>query len=33
VQTEQYIKAGKIASEVREMVRLKDWVGKTDFDM
>ncbi len=33
VQTEQYIKAGKIASEVREMVRVKDWVGKSVFEI
>ena len=25
---ENYVKAGKIAAEVREMVRVKDWVGK-----
>ena len=33
VQTEQYIKAGKIAAEVREMVRVKDWIGKTVFEI
>ena len=33
VQTEQYIKAGKIAAEVREMVRIKDWIGKTVFEI
>jgi methionyl aminopeptidase len=33
VQTEQYIKAGKIASEVREMVRVKNWVGKSVFEI
>ena len=33
VQTEQYIKAGKIAAEVREMVRVKDWIGKTVFEV
>ncbi|MBT4069091.1 MAG: type II methionyl aminopeptidase, partial [Candidatus Marinimicrobia bacterium] len=26
---EDYIKAGKIAAEVREMVRVKDWIGKS----
>ena len=33
MQIEDYIKAGKIASEVREMVRVKDWVGKTVYDI
>ena len=33
MQTEDYIKAGKIASEVREMVRVKDWIGKTVFEI
>ena len=33
MQTEEYIKAGKIASEVREMVRVKDWVGKSVYDI
>ncbi|NQV40549.1 MAG: type II methionyl aminopeptidase [Nitrosopumilus sp.] len=33
MQTEQYLKAGKIASEVREMVRVKDWIGKTVFEI
>ena len=33
MQAEQYIKAGKIASEVREMVRVKDLVGKTVFEI
>ena len=33
MQTEDYIKAGKIASEVREMVRVKDWVGKTVYEI
>ena len=30
---EDYLKAGKIASEVREMVRVKDWVGKTVYEI
>ncbi|MDH3489983.1 MAG: type II methionyl aminopeptidase [Nitrosopumilus sp.] len=30
---EEYIKAGKIASEVREMVRKKNWVGKSVYDI
>ena len=30
---EEYVKAGKIASEVREMVRVKDWVGKTVYEI
>ena len=30
---EDYVKAGKIASEVREMVRVKDWVGKTVYEI
>jgi methionyl aminopeptidase len=33
LQIEDYLKAGKIASEVREMVRVKDWVGKTVFEI
>ena len=33
MQVEDYIKAGKIASEVREMVRVKDWVGKTVYEI
>jgi methionyl aminopeptidase len=33
MQIEDYIKAGKIASEVREMVRVKDWVGKTVYQI
>ena len=33
MQTEEYIKAGKIASEVREMVRVKDWIGKTVYEI
>jgi methionyl aminopeptidase len=33
VQTEDYLKAGKIAAEVREMVRNKDWIGKTVYEI
>ena len=33
MQVEQYIKAGKIAAEVRERARTKDWIGKTVFDI
>jgi len=33
MQTEEYLKAGKIASEVREMVRVKDWIGKTVYEI
>jgi len=33
VQIEDYIKAGKIASEVREMVRNKNWIGKTVYEI
>lgn len=33
MQLEDYIKAGKIAGEVREIVRKKDWVGKTVYDI
>ena len=29
MQIEDYVKAGKIAGEVRENVRKKDWIGKT----
>jgi len=30
---EDYVKAGKIASQVREAVRVKDWIGKTVFEI
>jgi len=30
---EDYIEAGKIASEVREMVRKKDWIGKSVYNI
>ncbi|AJW71239.1 Methionine aminopeptidase [Nitrosopumilus adriaticus] len=33
VQLEDYLKAGKIAAEVREMVRVKDWIGKSVYDI
>jgi len=33
LQIEDYIKAGKIASDVREMVRSKDWIGKTVYEI
>ena len=33
MQTEEYLKAGKIASEVREMVRVKDWIGKSVYEI
>jgi methionyl aminopeptidase len=33
LQTDDYIKAGKIASEVREMVRVKDWTSKSVFEI
>ncbi len=33
VQLEEYLKAGKIAAEVREMVREKDWIGKSVYDI
>jgi methionyl aminopeptidase len=33
VQLEDYTRAGKIASEVREMVRRKNWIGKTVYDI
>lgn len=33
LQLDDYIKAGKIAAEVREMVRKKDWVGKTVYEI
>lgn len=33
MQTEDYAKAGRIAGEVREFVRAKDWVGKTVYDI
>ena len=30
---DDYIKAGKIAGEVRENVRKTDWVGKTVYEI
>lgn len=33
MQMENYIKAGKIAAEVREIARKKDWVGKTVYEI
>ena len=33
MQTEQYLKAGRIAGEVREEVREKHWVGKTVYEI
>ena len=33
MQIEDYIKAGKIAGEVRENTRKKDWIGKTLFEI
>jgi len=33
MQLEDYIKAGKIASEVRELARKKDWRGKSVFEV
>ena len=33
MQTEEYLKAGKIASEVREIVRAKDWIGKSVYEI
>ncbi len=33
MQTEDYIKAGKIASEVREIARKKNWIGKTVYEI
>ncbi len=33
MQIQDYVKAGKIASEVRENVRKKNWVGKTVFEI
>lgn len=33
MQVDDYIKAGKIAAEVREMVRGGNWVGKTVFEI
>lgn len=33
LQTDDYIKAGKIAAEVRERVREKNWVGKTVYEI
>ena len=33
MQFEDYAKAGKIAGEVREIVRKKDWIGKTVFEI
>ena len=33
LQLEEYIKAGKIAAEVREMIREKNWIGKTVYEI
>ncbi len=33
LQLDDYTKAGKIAAEVREMVRKKNWVGKTIYEI
>ncbi|MEM2785766.1 MAG: type II methionyl aminopeptidase [Candidatus Nitrosotenuis sp.] len=33
MQIDDYIKAGKIAAEVRELARKKDWVGKTLYEI
>ncbi|MDC6463584.1 M24 family metallopeptidase [Nitrosopumilus sp.] len=30
---EDYVKAGKIAAEIRERVRVKDWIGKTVYEI
>ncbi|HEX9846425.1 MAG TPA: type II methionyl aminopeptidase [Candidatus Nitrosotenuis sp.] len=33
MQIDDYVKAGKIASEVRELARAKDWTGKTLYEI
>ncbi|HXG73801.1 MAG TPA: type II methionyl aminopeptidase [Candidatus Nitrosotenuis sp.] len=33
MQIDDYVKAGKIAAEVREIARKKDWVGKTLYEI
>lgn len=33
LQIDDYVKAGKIASQVRELARKKDWVGKTLYEI
>jgi methionyl aminopeptidase len=33
LQLDDYIKAGKIAAEVREIARERDWVGKTVYEI
>ena len=33
MQIEDYVKAGKIASEVREIARRKNWIGRTVFEI
>jgi methionyl aminopeptidase len=33
MQLEEYIKAGKIAAEVREIARKRDWIGKTVYEI
>lgn len=33
VNIENYLKAGKIAAEVREIARTKNWIGKTVYDI
>jgi methionyl aminopeptidase len=33
MQVDDYIKAGKVAAEVREMVRVKNWVGRSVYEI
>ena len=33
MEMDEYIRAGKIAGEVRENTRKKDWIGKTVFEI
>ena len=33
MQDKEYIKAGKIAAEIRENVRRKNWIGKTVYEI
>lgn len=33
MQKDDYVNAGKIAAQVREMARTKDWIGKTVFEI
>ena len=33
METDSYLRAGRIAAEVREMARNKNWVGRTTYEI